>query len=84
MPNSECSRHILEMQELSHEISCFLTSVVTVYFLKCLTTKYFIFLQVIRVFKIFVNRGSMTSAEVYQGSTMTKRFKSTSLDDALF
>jgi len=26
----------------------------------------------------------MTSAEVYQGSTMTKRFKSTSLDDALF
>jgi len=45
----------------------FLTSVITVYLLKCRITKDLIFLQVIRVFKIFVNGGSMTNAEVYQG-----------------
>ena len=47
-------------------ISCFLTSVITVYLLKCVVTKYLIFLQVICVFKIFVNAGSMTNAKVYQ------------------
>jgi len=35
--------------------------------LKCLITKILIFLQVIRVFCIFVNGGSMTNAKVYQG-----------------
>jgi len=29
--------------------------------------KYLIFLQVVCVFQIFVNRGSMTNAKVYQG-----------------
>ena len=42
----------------------FLISVITVHFLKCLKTKYLIFLQVSRV--IFVNGGSMTNAKVYQ------------------
>jgi len=51
----------------SHQISCFLTSVITVSLLKCLITKYLIFLQVIRVFKIFVDGGSMRNAKVYRG-----------------
>ena len=49
----------------------------------CLITKCLIFLQVIRVFYIFVNEGSMTNAEVYQGPTMTKRLKSTALEPHL-
>jgi len=39
----------------------------TVYLLKYLITKYLIFLQVTRVFQIFVNGSSMTNAKVYQG-----------------
>jgi len=46
--------------------------------LKCLITKYLIFLQVIRVFQFF-NGGSMTNAKVYQGFHDDKRLKSTVL-----
>ena len=49
----------------------------------CLITKCLIFLQVIRVFYIFVDEGSMTNAKVYQGSTMTKKLKSTALEPHL-
>ena len=49
----------------------------------CLITKCLIFLQVIRVFYIFVDEGSMTNAKVYQGSTITKRLKSTALEPHL-
>jgi len=42
------------MQEQpSQKIPCFLTSVITVYLLKGLKTKYLIFLQVIRFFDYF-------------------------------
>jgi len=61
------------------KISCFLTSVITVYLLKRLATKYLIFLQVICCFLIFVNGGSMKNAKAYQVSAMTKRLKSTDL-----
>jgi len=55
--NFQCSRYIPQMQKQScHYISCFLSSVITVYFLKCLKTKYLIFLQVIRVFKFLLMR----------------------------
>ena len=67
-PKSECSRYIPEMQERpSHYISCFLTSVTTVYLSKCIIKKYLIFLQVIRFIQIFVNGDSMTNANAYQG-----------------
>jgi len=46
--------------------------------LKCLITKYSIFLQVIYVV-FFANGGSVTNAQVYQGSMMAKRLKSTDL-----
>ena len=50
----------------------------------CLITKCLVFLQVIRVFVyIFVDEGSMTNAKVYQGSTMTKKLKSTALEPRL-
>jgi len=66
------------MQEQpSHWISCFLTSVVTVYLLKCLITTYLIFLQVIRVFFIFVNGAPWQTGKYIKGSAMTKRLKST-------
>ena len=67
----------------SRWISCFLPSAITVFLLVCLITKCLIFLQVIRVFYIFVNEGSMTNAKVYQGPTMTKRLKSTALEPHL-
>jgi len=35
--------------------------------LKCLITKYLVFLHVIRVFLIFVNGSFMTNVKVYQG-----------------
>jgi len=37
--------------------------------------KYLIFLQVIRVLKIFVNGRSMTNAKVYQGSLDDKKLE---------
>jgi len=37
-----------------------------VFLLKCLTTKYLNFLQIIRVFRFF-NEDSMTNTKVYQG-----------------
>jgi len=49
----------------------------------CLITKCLIFLQVIRVFYIFVDEGSMTNAKVFQVSTMTKKLKSTALEPHL-
>jgi len=52
--------------------------------LKCLITKNLIFLQVIRVFQIFVNGGSMTTQKYIRGSTMTKRLKSTELYHAVW
>jgi len=41
LPNSECSRYIPEIQEQPrHYVSCFLTSVITVYLLKCLIWRF--------------------------------------------
>jgi len=58
-------------------------SAITVYLVVCLITKCLIFLQVIRVFYIFVNECSKTNAKVFKGSTMTKRLKSTALEPHL-
>jgi len=44
----------------------------TVYLLKCLITKCMVFLEVIRVFLIFVNESSMTNAK-YQGFHVNRK-----------
>jgi len=76
--NFECSRNVPEMQEQpSHCILAFLTSAITVYLLKCLTTKYLIFLQVIRVFKFLLMGVPWQTRKYIRGSLMTKRLKST-------
>jgi len=59
----------------------FLTSVITVYLLKCLLTKYLIFLQVIRVFKFLLMGVPWQTRKYIRGSIMTKRMKSTDVGE---
>ena len=83
--NSECSRYVPEMQEQHQSIES-LNFLLFTFCYNCLfvdvsNNKMFDFLTSNSCFfYIFVNEGSMTNAKVYQGSTMTKRLKSTALE----
>ena len=80
--NFECSRYIPGMQEQpSHSIFWFLSSVITVYLLKCLIKIYLIFLQVIRVFKFLLMGVPWQTRKYIKGSMMTKSLKSTDVGE---
>jgi len=59
----------------------FLTSVITVCLLKCLITKYLIFIQIIRVFKFLLMGVPWQTRKYIRGSMMTKRLKSTDVGE---